>query len=113
MQKKWLWLTESLLPDKHYVSFDNYFCSPEHVTYLKNKRLWVDTKLDRKRSRNDPLLTIKELQREGRRASVEIQDPKNNTGVTNWYDKKTVFLISSYLGERPTDKSQRFERSKK
>ena len=98
MQKRWLWLTKSLLPDKHYVFFDNYFCSPELVTYLKNKGLWVDAKLDGKRSRNDLLLTIKELQKGGRGASVEIQDPKNNIGVTNWYDKKPVLLIWNYLG---------------
>ena len=73
----------------------NHLVCKRTLNLLAKLAKCVAATLDRKRSRNCPLPTNKELRKEARGGSVVIQDPKNGIVVTKWYDKKPVLMISN------------------
>ena len=82
-------MSHKLLPDRHFLFFDNYFSSPELLNYLKKQGLWDVSTL------NNPIPTNSELKLEGRGAMREIPDSKNQLVVTSWFDNKPVLMLSN------------------
>ena len=94
-------LCKDLQKNKHKLFFDNYFCCPELLDYLSSKGIWAIGTLNKTRSRNCPLLSEKELKKEGRGAIAEILATNKSLVVTAWFDNKRVLVISKFVGKNP------------
>lgn len=94
--------------------FDNFFCSPDLVQYLRYEKgiLSLGT-LRSNRSRGCPLLTDKQLKQKGRGSFCQKVDNTNKVVIVKWFDNKSVMLCSSYTDAYPATLIKRYVKNKK
>nr|XP_004209154.1 piggyBac transposable element-derived protein 2-like [Hydra vulgaris] len=107
-------LSNSLLPFKHTLYFDNYFASPELMIFLRtNYKVWALSTLNPNRSRNCPILSEKEMRKLGRGYIKEFVDTNNKIVVASWFDNKRVLTLSNYIGKNPVGTCKRYDAKQK
>ncbi len=106
-------LTKDLEEMKHLLFFDNYFSSPELVSFLKSRELFAVATLRADRRRKCPIPTEKEMKKRGRGDMVQFSEEKCGIVVCSWYDNRRVLTISNFLGKDPVSDCKRYDRKKK
>ena len=106
-------LSADLSPNKHQLFFDNYFASPELMTYLGTKKIWSLSTLNPNRSRSCPIAKESVMRKSGRGHMEEFVDSSNKIVVAAWYDNKCVLTLSNYVGKEPVDTCKRLDKKQK
>lgn len=88
-------LTENLAEDS-YVFFDNYFSSPELLAELSQRKIHATSTLCSDRSRKCPLMSRKEIQKQGRGAYDYTLEKNVGVLICDWFDSKVVLMASKY-----------------
>ena len=108
-----LQLTENL-PNKPFKIFaDNFFSNFAMAAQLKRRGMQYTGTIAANRLHGAPLKSEKDLKKHGRGASSCVYESNDNLCLVKWLDNKPVALISTYLGETPTEKVKRYDRSLK
>ena len=104
-------LVSTLAPNRNFkISADNYFTSIQHVEKLKGDGFLFTGTIRPNRLKGCPLLSEKELKKNGR-GSVDHRLTRNGSiTAVRWYDNLAVNLVSSFVGREPLDMVKRYDR---
>lgn len=100
-------------PQNSYTYFDNYFSSPDLLAALKKRNIYATCTLRANRSRNCPLLCVKDLKKKGRGSYDFRQDEDDSILICAWYDNKVVTVASNIHGVEPTNDVRRYDGTRK
>ena len=87
-------LTDTLA-EGSYVFFYNYFSSPELLAELSQRKIHATSTLRSDRSRKCPLMSRKEIQKQGRGAYEYRLEKNEGVLVCEWFDSKVVLMASN------------------
>lgn len=95
--------------------FDNYFTSLPLLEYLAKQGIFSLGTARRNRIPDCKMPTDKEVQKKERGYSTEYVADYNGTDIANviWKDNKAVMLLSTFAGELPKTKVQRYDKTNK
>ena len=102
----------SSLPDKHNfkVFADNYFTNFPLIVELRKRNIYFVGTIRGSRTKKCPLLSEKDLKKQGRGAFDFQVDIASNVVAVRWYDNKSVNLVSSYVSIEPLHTVRRYDR---
>ena len=100
-------------PKESYVFFDNLFASPELLMELKKRELRATCTIRANRTRNCPLLSMKDLKKRGRGACDYRSISDGSVLICQWFDNKVVTVASNVHGVEPKFNVRRWDRSNK
>ena len=103
-------LVSTLAPNRNFkISADNYFTSIPLVEKLKGDGFLSTGTIRPNRLKGCPLLSEKELKKNGR-GSVDHHLRNGSITAVRWYDNRAVNLVSSFVGCEPLDMVKRYDR---
>ena len=97
-------LTKDLEKDKHKVSFDYLFASPELMIHLRQKGIFAVGTLRSDRSRGCPIPTEQKMRKEGCGTICEFVEKDYNL------DNRRVLTISNFVGKNPVSEANCYNR---
>lgn len=100
-------------PENSYIYFDNYFASPDLLAVLRSKNQNATGTIRANRTRNCPLLCMKDLKKKGRGSCDYRIDEDNSVLLCEWFDNKVVTVASNTFGVNPTHVVKRYDRKTK
>lgn len=93
--------------------FDNYFSSPELLAELSKRKIHATSTIRADRTRKCPLMSRKEIQKQGRGAYDYRLEKDDGVLICEWFDNKVVLMASNTHGVEPTFEVQRYNRKEK
>lgn len=99
----------------HRVYFDNYYTSLPLITFLNKNGIYSLGTIRRNRIPNCPLPSEAAMKKNERGSSCEFitEIEGKKISLNYWKDTKSVILCSSFCGELPKGKVQRFSKEEK
>ena len=99
------------LPDGHNFKIfaDNFFTSLPLIMELRKRNIFYVGTIRLSRMKNCPLSAEKDLKKISRVASDYRLDVDSNIIAVRWLDNKSVNLVSSFAGVKPTHSITRYD----
>lgn len=108
-----LHLAERLNESGHKMFYDNYFSSYQLLEVLKEKGVNAGGTIRVDRFAKPPLLSDKEMLKEGRGHSDSVVSKDGKVVVVKWQDNKCVHLASNFVGIGGSDTAKRWDKKQK
>lgn len=108
-----LHLVERLKRRGHQLYYDNYFSSYQALEILKAKGINVAGTIRLDRFVKPPLLSDKDLSKNGRGFSDSVVSADGTVVVVKWQDNKPVHLASNFVGIGTNDTAKRWDKKSK
>lgn len=97
----------------HYLYFDNFFSTYNLFEYLKDKNICAAGTVRLNRFANPPLLTDKDMAKNGRGCNDEVCSADQKVVLVKWFDNKSVVIGSNFLGVGKKDQVERWDKKGK
>jgi hypothetical protein len=100
------------IPPKSKVFFDRYFTSEHLIRTLLEKNIYGTGTLMKTKTPCS-VMSDKDLQKKGRGSWDELVSTDGNLACIKWMDNRSVIMLSSLAGSKPSDSIQRWCRKLK
>ena len=109
-----LHLVEGVPKNKNFrIFFDNWFSTLSLLCELRNRGILATGTFRSSRIGGCPLMSEKDLKKEGRGSYDYRTDQNTGTHLLKWFDNKCVLLGSTYSGVKASSTVQRFDLKEK
>lgn len=107
-------LTSNIPDNQNFKVFaDNYFTSLPLVEQLKERNIFFVGTVRINRLKGCDLLAEKDLKKSGRGSMDSVVEVNSGCVAVRWYDNRKVDVMSSYIGIKPQDRVQRYDKKNK
>lgn len=100
-------------PNKHTVTFDNFFTSHKLMCHLSLLGYFATGTVRINRTGNAKLTDTRKMKKNPRGSMDHCFDTNNEILAVQWNDNSVVTVLSNFVKHEPTQQAKRFDRKKK